>query len=629
MLSDRTIKALSGISKATLNKDVGIKDLFRIMTHYPDLWMQAYANIYANKGAITKGVNKNTLDGMCEDRILNLMKLLKDGKYRPKPVRRVYIPKKNGKKRPLGVPGGNDKLVQEVIRIILEQIYEPVFSNRSHGFRPKRSCHTALVQIERGWKAPKWFVDMDISGFYDNINHQILVRVLEKKIADRKFIKLIKMILQAGYVEDWKFFKTQSGTPQGGICSPILANIFLNELDKFMEDKIESFNTGKGRKRNPEYYHLMDRAFARRRELKNLEKQGGGLPWVIPDLKEEVRNFESRMRELPSSDPNDPNFKRLQYVRYADDFVMAVIGSKDDAKKIYQEVATFLKEELMLDISEEKSGIHHTKDGIDFLGYHVSHEVGRDRMVKKVCGRDRFGNKTYGTQRTMNAKVFLQCPKEKVWKFCRDRGYLGKGNKPTSRAQLLNLSDYEIVATFNAEMRGFANFYNLAPKENLYILEWAATSSLFITLASKHKTSSQKIRRKLKVGDDHVLRFKVGDKEKCTTVFKIKYRAQPDHRKVDSLPNTFIYSARTEVTQRLAANQCEYCGKKQGYFEVHHVRKVKDLIAKQNKAPWEIRMCARNRKTLVLCIECHKALHAGTLQGWKRDSYTKMESVVQ
>lgn len=188
MLSDKTISALTGISKATLKKGVRIKHLFRIMTHSPDLWMLAYTNIYANNGAVTRGIDNNTLDGMCSDRIENLIKLLKDGRYKPQPVRRVYIPKKNGKRRPLGIPRGDDKLVQEVVKLLLEKIYEPVFSDKSHGFRKSRSCHTALEQIQTVWKGTKWFAEMDIQGFYDNIDHNKMLSILEKKIDDQKFI---------------------------------------------------------------------------------------------------------------------------------------------------------------------------------------------------------------------------------------------------------------------------------------------------------------------------------------------------------------------------------------------------------------------------------------------------------
>lgn len=633
VLSERTSNALTGISKATLQKGVRIKHLFRIMTHYPELWMEAYANIYANKGAVTRGVDNNTLDGMCQDRISNLISLLKDGRYKPGPVKRVYIPKKNGKRRPLGVPSGDDKLVQEVVRILLEVVYEPVFSDRSHGFRPQRSCHTALDQVHHHWKGTKWIVDMDIRGFYDNIDHDKMIEILEKKIDDREFIALIRNFLRAGYLEEWKFHASYSGTPQGGICSPILANIFLNELDEFIGKMTAEFNKGRKRKRNPAYYCMQEKILRRRRLLRSLEESGESLPLVISELKKELQSLEEQRRSMPSFDVEDEGFKRLHYVRYADDFALGIIGPKTDAHSTAEQIREFLKQELHLDVAEEKSGIHHIQKGFDFLGHHIWRAVKNDRTRRKRFGIRDDGTNYYGTQRTLTSQIQLQLPLEKVWAFCRDRKYLWYGTIPHKRLDLIHLSDYEIVATINAEMRGFANFYAMTPRRNLYILEWAATSCLFKTLADKHKTSSQQIRRQMKQADEHVLRYELNGKQRQLTVFKIKHAKRSDgtavNREADTRPLTCLFRGRTEITQRMSAGECEYCGKQGGYFEVHHVRKLKDVMSKKDRTPWETVMCQRKRKTLVLCVDCHKQLHKGTLQGWKRNLHTEVESVVQ
>jgi len=286
------------------------------MTNYPDLWMEAYARIYSNQGAITPGIDKNdTLDGFSEKRVEAIREQLKNGSYFPKPVKRVYIPKKDGRKRPLGIPGGNDKIVQSVIRIILEQIYEPIFSNKSHGFRPKRSCHTALEQIKKNWTSIKWIIEVDIKGYFDNIDHVKLVEFLEKKIDDRKFINLIKRFLRAGYMEDWKFQGTYSGTPQGGIVSPVLANIYLHELDLWVEAKIDKFNKGKIRKFHRESHNLMGIKTTRRKWLRKLKENGEDYSSILREIKE----IEKKALSLPSKDPRDANYKRLTYSRYADD----------------------------------------------------------------------------------------------------------------------------------------------------------------------------------------------------------------------------------------------------------------------------------------------------------------------
>src|SRR5713226_3338912 len=250
----RRLEALGEISQ----QGKPMNGLFRLMED-PILWYEAYANIYTNDGAMTPGVDGTTLDGFSEARDASIIKRLKDGSYHFKPERRTYVPKPNGKKRPLGISSGDDKLVQEVVRMILERIYEPLFENSSHGFRPGRSPHTALQQIEQEWTAVKWMVDMDIRDYFTTINHQLMVALLEKKIEDTRFMSLIKAMLKAGYLEDWTFHATYSGVPQGSIVSPILANIYLHELDLFMKTRKEQFDQGRWRKPNKPYNRYTQR----------------------------------------------------------------------------------------------------------------------------------------------------------------------------------------------------------------------------------------------------------------------------------------------------------------------------------------------------------------------------------
>lgn len=233
-----TTEILARISRNSLaNKDEIFTRLYRYMLR-PDLYFLAYKNLYANSGAATKGANDDTADGFSEAKIANIIQRLADETYQPTPARRTYIQKKNNpkKKRPLGIPTFTDKLVQEVLRVVLEAVYEPVFLPVSHGFRPKRSCHTALKSLKMEFNGMRWFVEGDIKGCFDNIDHSVLVGLIHSKIKDARLIKLIYKFLKAGYLEDWKYHKTYSGTPQGGIISPLLANIYLHVDEKLTID---------------------------------------------------------------------------------------------------------------------------------------------------------------------------------------------------------------------------------------------------------------------------------------------------------------------------------------------------------------------------------------------------------
>ena len=614
MLSERTIRALEGVSKAS-RAGVRVRKLLKIIRNSDDLWMRAYANIYSNEGAITRGVNDNTLDGFGQERVVRLMRDLRDDSYRPVPVRRTYIlkdpSKPNGKKRPLGIPTGDDKIVQEVVRIVLEAVYEPIFTDRSHGFRPDRSCHTALQQIVDSWKGTKWVCEVDIAGYFDNIDHETLLSSLEKRIDDTAFIKLVGRFLKAGYLEDWKFNATYSGTPQGGVVSPILANIYLHELDELMEAKIQAFNKGKRRKVNKDYHRLVNNISNRRRAL----REHGESHLKAGQWLREIEEMRSRMATMPSLDMNDEGFKRLHYVRYADDFLIGIVGTKADAAHVMGEVRTFVEENLKLTISEEKSRMGALEEGTTFLGYGVRTRRTAKRM-KCVVG-EAEGRTVHATKQTITSHIHLSVPAAKLRSFAQSRGYGtfdAKGNDIRFRTWMINLSDYEIVAQYNAELRGFANYYALAPKYYLGRLEWMAHTSLYKTLARKHDVTWAKVFARMRnpSGDGHELIYELNGERRNFRIFRLKDRKDArTQNMVDRQPNLFNYSSRSELLQRLAAKQCEYCKSTEGSFEVHHVRKLADLDGRTTA--WQRLMIQRKRKTLVLCQSCHIDLHRGTL----------------
>jgi len=612
MLSARTGDKLRAISEVT-RRGRRAKDLRRLMNH-PDLWMQAYLNIQGNKGALTRGTDTVIMDGYSPERAANLVELIREKRYKPKPVRRHRIPTKiAGKMRPLGIPSADDKLVQEVVRMILERIYEPLFKDSSHGFRPKRSCHTALRSMQKGWTGTKWFIDIDIKGYFNNISHDILMELLKKRIEDTQFLNLIRNMLKAGYVEDWQYHKMYSGTPQGGIVSAILANIYLHELDEYMEQKKQEFDQGKRRHSSTAWHNVTGYLRYYRQRMAAL--QGDTTPEArikIERYTQTIRELSERQKHLPAGDPLDPTYRRLFYIRYADDYLIGIIGSKQEAEKVFSEITTFLNTHLKLEISEEKSGIHHAKEGTSFLGYVVQNFSSE----KRVKIHRKAYTKVVATRRTVKDRLQLRVPQTKMSAFCQHKGY---GNyerfHPSARPSWVKMDEAEILLAYNAEMRGLANYYALAneAKTGLTKLMYLAKSSFLATLAWKHKSSISKENARLRQGQDLVVLAKTKEgNPKRYTLFTLRNWKPPQPKEnVDKMPTTaHLRFGRSILEQRLTASCCESCGKEGGYFEVHHVRQLRDL---QGKEWWEQVMSYRKRKTMVLCIECHDLLHTHKL----------------
>ena len=437
---------LISLTKHSNKKDYKYERLYRLL-YNEEMYLTAYQNIYSNNGSMTKGTDNKTVDGMSMERIQKIILALKDESYQPNPARRTYIPKKNGKMRPLGIPSFDDKLLQEVIRMILEAIYEGYFEHSSHGFRPNRSCHTALTKIQKTFTGVKWFIEGDIKGFFDNINHNILINILSERIKDERFLRLIRKFLNAGYMEDWTLHNTYSGTPQGGIISPILANIYLDKFDKYVSEYIKGFNKGDRRKRTTEYRKNEVSLRNARSALKNAadgtEKQNA---IAI------IRQLEKERVNIPHSDPMDKNYARLFYVRYADDWLCGVIGSKDDCKKIKEDFKNFLFEKLQLELSEEKTLITNAQKSAKFLSFEI--RVRQSNLSK----RDKIGRLV----RNYTGRVVLEVSSDIIKKRLIDAGAMkfiyqnGKEIwKPQAIYRLKDCDDLEILDWYNSKIRGF------------------------------------------------------------------------------------------------------------------------------------------------------------------------------
>ena len=502
--------------------------------------------------------------------------------------------------RPLGVPAFNDKLLQEVVRMVLEAIYEGQFEYTSHGFRPKRSCHTALAQIQKSFSGVKWFVEGDIKGFFDNINHQILINTLKERISDDRFIRLIRKFLNAGYLENWKFHHSYSGTPQGGIASPILANIYLDKLDKYMKDYIGNFDRGKERERNEQSLKLH---YKRRYVLKKLKlvKDQTQKAELIKQLK---TNQKESIR-FPNGDEMDANYKRLKYVRYADDFLIGIIGSKQDAIKIKEDVKMVLNDKLALELSDEKTLITHSEKAAKFLGYEI--------IVRKCNTAKRNANGTL--IRAYNKRVRLRIGKDMIKNMLLEHRVLrikihnGKEQwKPKSRPNLVCNSDLDILDKYNQEIRGLYNYFSLAHNcSNLTNFGYIMQYSMYKTFAQKYQTIVSKILKKYHRNGHFSVRYRLKNgMSKDLTFYHdgFKKKAPVSYMNVDNVPNTYHFTA-TRLVNRLKAEKCELCGVADKLV-MHHVRKLKDL---KGNTPLEKRMIARKRKSIALCDNCLKSTH--------------------
>ena len=594
-------RVLNSLNEHSKDSSYKFERLYRLLFN-EELFYVAYQKIASNGGSTTKGSDGRSIDGMSLARIETLIASLKDESYQPHPSRRVHIPKKNGKTRPLGIPAFEDKLVQEVVRMILEAIYEGHFETTSHGFRPKRSCHTALLHIQKTFNGAKWFIEGDIKGFFDNIDHDVLVGILRERISDDRFIRLIRKFLKAGYVEDWTFHNTYSGTPQGGIVSPILANIYLDKLDKYVKEYIQHFDKGTKRRPGKESNNL---ANERKRTVRKLKKVKDGTEKAA--LVARLKAIEQERAAFPNGDEMDESYRRLKYIRYADDFILGVIGSKEEAQRIKEDIKSFLSASLALELSEEKTLITHTGKSAKFLGYEIT--VTRDNHQR----RDVRGclRRTYGKRVRLN--VSMATLRDKLLEYGAMEIKLRNGKevwKPKCRSGLIFNDDLEILDRYNRETVGFCNYYLIANNcvvlHNFrYIMEY----SMYKTFAGKYRSTIRKINKKYRYNKLFTVKYEQKGAIKSRTFYKtsFKRRTTAFNGSCDIEPYSIADVSRTNLTDRLKAEKCELCGAT-GKLIMHHVRNLKDLKGKES---WERLMSARKRKTIALCPSCHRLRHLG------------------
>lgn len=570
-----------GILRERGKRGLPCNELYRQLFN-PQFYLLAYGRIYSNKGAMTPGVTGETVDGMSMGKIEAIIEAMRHERYRFKPARRILIPKKNGKTRPLGLPTWSDKLVGEVVRLLLEAYYEPTFSDRSHGFRPHRGCHTALREIANVWRGTTWFIEGDIADCFGSLDHHVLIGILSEKITDGRFLALVSGMLSAGYLEDWKFGATLSGAPQGGITSPVLSNIYLHKLDEFVEHTlIPEYTRGRLRKRNPAYRSVEAQIMRARRR--------GDIP--------AIRELRRDQHALPSQDPQDPDYRRLRYIRYADDHLLGFAGPKAEAEAIKERLGVFLRDELRLELSPRKTLITHARTGAArFLGYDI--RVGHNQRYQRK-GR-----------RSLNGDIQLSVPDEVIRSAVAP--YMAKG-KPGRRPAWMWLDDYSIVATFGAKYRGIAQYYMLAGDiRKMHRLRWVMETSMLKTLAGKHGSSVSKMaaRYKAKISTTAGLRtcFEATLEREGMKPLVARFGGFPLARQKTAVLNDRLVRGpaypHKELITRLQRGVCEVCGSKDG-VRVRHVKALADLDRSDTAPQWVQILAKRRRKTLIVCASCY------------------------
>ena len=608
MILEERLKTLSMLNA---NPKFINRQLYR-MLYNEDFYILAYERLKTNRGAMTAGINKaGNVDGMNMDIVRSIIRKLKDESYQPQPARRTYIPKANGKLRPLGMPNFKDKLVQECIKIILTCIYDgndnPTFSNDSYGFRTGRGCHQALKQGQSLFKGVIWVIKADVKSFYDNINHGILIKLLEKRIDDKRFVRLIWKFLRCGYMEDGKLFKPKKGTPQGGNLSPILSNIYLHEFDMFVNE----LKRKHGSKAEPclKYRRVHYQHKQARIKLNASDKESDKL---YEYKKAEVKRLKEIQMNLPSRKVLNPRKAHFAYIRYADDWILGLRGSKQMANFIYKECLQFFQEHLDLEWSPEKSKlVRGTKEDIEFLGVYMSFVRKRQKRIATITHSTGIKE----TRRTvpMNDMKYVMS-KADVCKRLAAKGFLDGDFNPISRKRMINMDVYEIAKVYKYTITGIENYYGFVHNiSTLNFIHHKLFMSLCKTLAHKFKSVKRKIMTKY---GGKVLTFEGKGNAKPIIIpmcggltrdlgrFKIKIIVD------DVLPLPKFYVSR--AASWLNLDTCCICDK-QGYIEMHHVKHIHKIG--HTVKGFDRVLKSIHRKQIPVCLSCHWRIHNGLYDG--------------
>lgn len=565
----------------------------------PLIYKIAYDTIKSKPGNTTPGVDKQTLNGIGLAWIDKIIKSMKDRSFQFQPAVRRYIPKPNGKLRPLGIPTAKDKVIQQALKLIIEPLFEPHFLNSSHGFRPHRSAHTALKTV-KSWTGITWMIEGDIKGCFDNVDHSTLEKFLKIHIKDQNLIGLYWKAVNAGYINNGNLeAHSLTGVPQGGILSPLLSNVYMHQLDVFVETlklKYNTFTNRRGAKQNPTYT-------AKLRELSKLRAAKDGPA---------IRNAEFELRNVPSTIKTST---RIYYVRYADDWVIGVRGPKSMAENVKDEVKTFLQNELKLELSLEKTTIVHLATQKAFyLGTQIRRHSSSysESLIRRVKQKQIRGT---------NSRILLECPINRIVKRLEEHGYSHfSDGQPKAVTKWIYMRPEEIILRYNAVIRDYLNYYSFTNNRNmLQRIIWILRFSAVFTLARKWNISPKQVFRKLgsnltyKIENKTPKRFKTKSYSLDLgnlTIQPMKFDLINCERIID--PEKLKYfSTRSHFT---LDKPCCVCGSASN-VEMHHIRHLRKDSSKENKL--QVLFNQIKRKQIPVCRSCHMTIHAGKYDGRK------------
>jgi len=625
-----------------INSKIVTMNLYRNMFNC-EYYKIAYNNIKSKESSMTPGSDKETLDGFSNEKIEKIIQSMKDRTFKFKPSRRIEIPKPNGKLRQIGIPSPVDKITQKVLKGILEEIYEPIFLNTSHGFRPNRGTHTALKEI-KNLSGITWSIEGDIKGFFNNIDPKLLAYLLSKEIKDKNILDLYLKMVHAGYVNTGQkdIIHSLSGVPQGGVISPLLSNIYLHEFDKFMEDlKKEYTQTGVVSKTTQKYSDINSKVIKARKEFKNIlareidNMSENEILFKKQELQKARFNLKQCIQIMRNTPSKEKVLTRVYYVRYADDWLVGVTGPKKTALEIKQRISEYLKGTLKLDLNLDKTKVTHmTRGRAYFLGTEIKTT---DRKYARSQRSKYNRNGKEFTRLPSTGRIKMYAPIKKLITKLKEKGFAKEVKMPTKQqkyvlnskgqrkiikvntgktkivpcgnSRLIMLTEVQLLERYQAVLRGILNYYSFVDNySNLHSIMYILRYSLICTLARKLRLNTAKVFKKY--GKDITI---TADNKKIKTLsFPTSLKKGPQNTfKVTEFDPLATVKWKIRTISPLDRD-CIVCGaKNSGGIEMHHIRKLDNANPRSIKE----QMMAMNRKQIPVCKNCHDKIHKGEYDG--------------